>query len=379
MNAEELKNICETDEFDDRIILESIQHINENNGISVYSVNEKVAVPIEEIALFYKTNNDVDILDADGTEIGRLCFRRHVTTISEFTDYQLIAYAHDLERHDNSGSVKLKKDYIVLPLDKYEDYIGKYYNTAPVWGHFSHESTNKNPYSVSIEKIIAEEKIQLPSDHHKETISRAVQQPFGFERFLKSYHMLELLFDHDLVSEIQSLGSDLKGIGKIMQEYSKKEEVYRLQKVITNRCNNIDKIVIALNRIRQFHSLAKEIFFDYGKDSNPIHPTSDKTAFEVFEALLLIDKPFEYDNVKQKINSVNNPDQFKSFIVKISTYLVYRIRCSIAHYKIGEYMMSYEDEEFIVKFAEPLLKQILIETFKVEDTIEIVQEVAVTT
>lgn len=64
------------------------------------------------------------------------------------------------------------------------------------------------------------------------------------------------------------------------------------------------------------------------------------------------------------MNSMNTPEKHKSFILAIATYWIYRIRCSIAHHKIGEYMMGYDDEEFVVEFAEPLLKEIILESFK---------------
>ncbi|WP_219375365.1 hypothetical protein [Bacillus mycoides] len=367
MNVNELRQLCEEELFDERIKLENIFELQEKDGVNYYSVNNKVAIPIEEIAFFYERENDIDVLDSEGKEIGRICFRRQVSIDSEFTDYQLIAFAFDVQLSEyRAGKVSLEKDYLVIQYEMFNEYLEKYFDSAPVWGNFSHQTSRKSPYSNNIEKIIAEEKVTLPTEHHKETIMRAIQQPFGFERFLKSYHMLELLFDLDLVNEIQTLGSDLKGIGKIMQEYSKKEEIYRLQKIVSHRCKNFDTIASILNRVKEYIDLAKEIFFDFGKESNPIKPTSNKTTIEIFDDILSNDEPFEYENLKSCLNNVNNREQYNNFILKISTYFIYRVRCSIAHHKIGEYMMSYDDEEFVVEFAEPLLKSLIIESFREE-------------
>ncbi|PEF41584.1 hypothetical protein CON84_00440 [Bacillus sp. AFS094228] len=381
MKADELKEACESEIFDERINPDSIVELSHASGVQYYSVNDKVAIPIEEIAMFYDRENDVDLMDSDGNEIGRLCFKRQVSTNTQFTDYQLIAFARDVEFSEcATGKVNLEKDYLVLPFDMYDNYMEKYYDTAPLWGYFNHQTYYKRPYSYKIEKIIAEEKITLPShsDLHKETMMRAIQQPFGFERFLKNYHMLELLFDLDLVNEIQSLGPDIKGIGRIMQEYSKKGEIHRLEKVITNRCANVENLASALNGVKEYTNLAKEIFFEYGKDSNPIKESKTQTAIEVFDTILTRDNPFLHENIQICVKNTSDIEKYKNFIIKISTYWIYRIRCSIAHYKIGEYLMSYEDEEFIVKFAEPLLKQIILETFRESELAQIEQEVSTT-
>lgn len=57
-------------------------------------------------------------------------------------------------------------------------------------------------------------------------------------------------------------------------------------------------------------------------------------------------------------------DKHSEFILRIVSYWIYRVRCSIAHNKIGEYLLSWEDEEFLVKFAEPLLLEVLKQFYK---------------
>lgn len=44
-------------------------------------------------------------------------------------------------------------------------------------------------------------------------------------------------------------------------------------------------------------------------------------------------------------------------------YLIYRVRCSIAHSRIGEHILTQSDEEFVANVAEPLLKSLLIEIY----------------
>lgn len=65
-----------------------------------------------------------------------------------------------------------------------------------------------------------------------------------------------------------------------------------------------------------------------------------------------------------KITNSNNP--IETFLPKLISFWIYRVRCSIAHNKIGEYILSWEDENFITDFAEPLIKEVLNQCFKNE-------------
>ena len=55
---------------------------------------------------------------------------------------------------------------------------------------------------------------------------------------------------------------------------------------------------------------------------------------------------------------------YNNLIPKVCSYWIYRIRSSIAHNKFGEYIMDNDDEDFIVNFAEPLLKEMVLQSFK---------------
>ena len=66
--------------------------------------------------------------------------------------------------------------------------------------------------------------------------------------------------------------------------------------------------------------------------------------------------------ISNKANRSN--EEYSKLIIDIAVYWIYRIRCSIAHNRIGEYVMSIDDEEFVVNVVEPLLKEVLIQLFK---------------
>ncbi|WP_217361105.1 hypothetical protein [Dolichospermum sp. UHCC 0406] len=65
-------------------------------------------------------------------------------------------------------------------------------------------------------------------------------------------------------------------------------------------------------------------------------------------------------NTRIKGISENNYDDL---VINFSAYCIYRVRCCTAHNRIGEYVMSNDDEGFVVEFAEPLLREVLCQIF----------------
>ncbi|MFF2287426.1 hypothetical protein [Peribacillus butanolivorans] len=369
MNLQELLNIYEQDEelIDDRIKPDTITEVDGE----LYSVNGHIALPIEEIASFYDLNTDIEIVDESGEELGTICFSKHAEVVTELTNLQLISYIKEISPNDfESGKVVFNKSYVVLKVEKYQLYKEHFYNTAPVWGNFSHLQNTNIAHKVAVTKLEAS-KVKLPTEYHKESIIRAIQQPYGFERFLKTYHMLELLFDTDFVEGINQLGQDLKGIGKLVQNFNNKDEIERLRQVVYRRSHTINLVTLAslLNRIKSEKDLAIEIFFEYGKEkSNPISKTETKSALERFNSLLQYEEPFQYENVHTTFPNIKDQEKYRKFLVDISTYWIYRVRCSIAHSKIGEYILKSEDEKFVVEIIEPILKCLITECFAINES-----------
>lgn len=363
MEFAEIIRFCEEETMDDRIDISSINLIDGE----IYAVNGFVALPIENLATFYGLDSDIDILDESGEVLGVICFKKSVEVPTEFTDMQLIAYINDVNLFDyESGQARINNNYVVVKADMYQQYKLHYYHTAPIWGNFSHESSNRSPHKLTVDKLEAV-KVRFPTIHHQDSINRAIQQPYGFERFLKKYHMLELLFDLDFVEGIKKLNTNnLKGIGKLVQEFNKKEEIERLRQVVYRRSANIDlnKLSVLLNKIETELALAIEMFFDYGKEkSNPFPNSELKSSLDKFNELMLNANPFKFENVKVVIPKVNNQEKFRKFLIDVSTYWIYRVRCSIAHSKIGEYILKSDDEKFVVEIIEPLLELLITECF----------------
>ena len=189
--------------------------------------------------------------------------------------------------------------------------------------------------------------------------NRSVPQAFAFERFLKLYHLLELVFDYDLVQEIQGLGADIKGVGRLLNDYERLEQE-RLKAVISRKCanttNEISQLELCLNRVRMFLPVAKEIFYAYGKDKNPLR---DEPKFDS-----LIAAGGFTEALARTQNLIKTNNDYQKLILDVCAYWIYRVRCCIAHYRIGEYMIDDSQEDFIVEFAEQLLREVLCQRFK---------------
>jgi hypothetical protein len=109
-----------------------------------------------------------------------------------------------------------------------------------------------------------------------------------------------------------------------------------------------------LNLITNHQNIALEIFYKFGKTSNPLKSEID------FSKVV----PFGFEENILKSKSISFHANHPKFIKHLASYWIYRIRCCIAHNKIGEYILSHSEEEFIAEFAEPLIKEVIIQSFK---------------
>jgi len=176
--------------------------------------------------------------------------------------------------------------------------------------------------------------------------------------------LLELRFDYDIVERIKNLGDDLKGIGQIFSDFGR-EEVRRLKSVIEPRIKNVDALEVRLNGVK--HSAdceerAKDIFFRYGKDTNPLRDKESQYD------LVMVQGGFSKDLAKSA-KLIGGPEAaldaiYRKLLIDVASYWIYRVRSSIAHSRIGEYVMTSSDEEFVVEFAEPLLREVIVQVFR---------------
>lgn len=325
------------------------------------AINHKIALPLHSVSSVYNGQVEIEVNDSAGNTLGVLCLCKHTDIdLSMMTETQLICYLSEIEKEYYGEPYKFQNNYLVVDIDVYDDYNKNYLSTSFLWGGFVHlENGTKHPYTQTVTSIVAVPNIKLPTDYHVETGIRGISQPFAFERYLKFYHLLELLFDYDTVEKIKNLPDDLMGVGQILSKYDR-NEVERLKYVIENRCQDYQKVAIKLNSAfvsDEFQKKVKTIFFEYGKEHNPFRDERE----EKFDQLMSRGG-FTEENARE-VKLAKNEKEYEKLVFNTAIYWLYRIRCSIAHSRIGEYVMTMDDEKFIVEFAEPLLKEILVQAF----------------
>lgn len=341
------------------------------NGNDYLCINGYYAFPII-VNKSYDTNNEIEVIDENANIIGYIYFSNDNQIImpSNMSARRYAAYLMDVTENNFRSRVdmQLTKDYLVVDANRLSDYITYYNETSAIWGSFYQENNAavQAAHKQQITQIIAYSNLVYPTIHHEKPVIHAIQQPFAFERFLKTYHLLELLFDWLLIEAIKNLGTDIYEAGKLIADY-RKDEIdrlfYVLEEKIGKNSTDLNNLVQKINAVSLFPTQAKDIFYKYTKDNNPLKLEN------TFEAIINSSSKFEYQNVKKNIpqtgvQSVDNHDSFKKFLLKLSAYWIYRVRCCIAHHRLGEYLLKPQDEPFIVEFAEPLLNEILLQCFR---------------
>jgi len=372
-----LSNISKIDNFIEFTIIDSIESIT------------VIALPIISSG-YYKPEKYLEICNKENENIGIIYYSNNQSKIEE-TEISKELFAALLIDLDYSSfeysDYKLKSDYLILKSNKYEEYKNKYHKYSSIWGNFFvNDNQFHKPYKKERDKdetgnlkSITAYEVELPTKWHVENMYHSIQQPFAFERFLKKYHLIELLFDYEVVNQIKKLQDDLYGIGKIFQNLNSKE-IEHLEYILTLKIIDTFELARKLNNARSYEHKCIEIFYKYGKEGNP--SKLDEAKFSQIIAISglsniedladndlipSIKKDISKPNVtSNKIIELKNKQtkEFNKFIIKLTAYWIYRIRCSIAHNKIGEYIMSFQDEEFIVEFAEPIINEILLQCFK---------------
>lgn len=332
------------------------------------AVNDHVALKLTSVSPRYERESVIVIYQSDGvTELAYL-----VTCQGQAFQYggasEVLAaafledaqYSDIVDKDNNSRrDFVFHYDYLVISSLNHRDYISHYQPGSGLWGGFVHVEelgSKRTSYESKSPTIVAKQDVLIRSDASKDTLWRAIDHPSPLERYLKLYHLLELIFDLDLVKQIQGLGADLKGIGKLLNDYSGDKEFDRLIKVIKRYCPEKSEAIIesalALSLTNpKYHSKIVEMLFEYPKDSNPyLEKRSD------FEKVLAAG----FSKSELKNNKLSND---YNHLTKFAACMIYRVRCSIAHSKIGEYLLTYADEEFVAEVAEPLLRRILLEVY----------------
>lgn len=332
-------------------------------------INDVVAIPV------YPTNKysfDNDLFDISirlgGRDIGTLCLTSKIEpfqdVIASLTEAQYAAYLTDVDLNGliSGAWVQPNKDYVVIKSTELDQYLNNKIS-APLWGGFTHalDSTGFSKGKISAASVTLNivENCNVRTSRHQECLDLAAKATHATERFLHFYHFLELDYDYEVVKEIKELDeNDPKNLWDILK--LSRDDTDRIYHILRDYdcISEIERLVFLL---RNHEDAALRIFYTYGKDSNPLR------SFDAFSLQIL--KPpsinrAELDGIKKanglSDNFAANDSDYKIKFIKLVCYWIYRVRCSIAHNKLGEYHLNDSDDlEFLVGFAEPLLIEMI--------------------
>jgi hypothetical protein len=357
---------------DDNNIIAEID--NENGEKDVYHV-----ITVTGYSSSINNENDVEVLDAEENLMALLCFscEGKAFEVSGLTAARFISYLVDIDNYSASIADRFytfRKSYLLVLEDFIDEYNIKYKNLSPHWGKFTHENYEK----VIVEfpdQLVAKSHMVMPTKEHVEKFQRSIISADGFDRFLKKYHVLELIYDYVCILRLRTINTDLIGFSKIMNDYSGSGEIDNLNNVISTYVEDVDEIVSAFQESKDFPVIVRRIFQDKTRASNPLGIDAKWSAF--WEFIENQDVAFSEDKIARgapRIIKYTSREEYNKFLLKISAYWIYRIRCSIAHMKIGEFIFKQSDEGFVVTIGERMLDSMIDNIYSNSEFISLIRK-----
>lgn len=316
-------------------------------------IDGKVAIPVYAVDSSLPDNIDLEIFDETGTFIAMLCFCRQLgeIDIGALTAWQSVAYWTAIARDQYQQRFVFDCDYVVIDERYFNTYTNRMKDSAALWGGFSHDIPTV-PIKRQTSQIIAKQGIIFPTQFHKQQALHAVEASHPFDRFLKMYHQLELLFDWVIVKRIQGMGADLAGIAQVMSRYTS-GDLPSLKTLLNEYLHSPDKIWSAMRAIDLHIVTATEMFQNFNKDGNPLKESANWK--KICDAL----KAGDYQNAISGALLAKDKAVANKIIYDTSAYWLFRSRCSIAHNRIGEFILTDADATFVLQFSEPLLYEVV--------------------
>lgn len=331
----------------------------------IFIINNLIALPIHPVKKFVAEDQIYDIpVSFDGREIGSVCLLSQIiqseNTVSSLTPYQHSAYLSlaPMDAIKFGSWVPFGFDAIVLKENEFWVYFNNR-RSSPLWGGFvelAELAISEAGRKKSKDEIIPIYKYcKARTLRHQECLELSSLSNDITDRFLHLYHYLELDYDYEIVREIKTLDEENpRGLW----------DVLKLQQADTDRLYHILKdypdvgfLESLISKMSLFKPSALRIFYDYGKDSNPLKSEEAfKTQFLEPPVISIADLDSIKKSLKLSDDFAGKPDSYSTKLKKLACYWIYRFRCSIAHNKLGEYYLNRNDDiKFLAEFGEPLL------------------------
>lgn len=307
--------------------------------------------------------DDIALRAENGTIFGVLCLsiEDKLFEVQSMTPARYVSFIMDSQKISDvqiHQSHTFTNSYLLVDKNHIEEYKNKYMKSSPIWGQFTHYPKTRHRFSSEIDIIDMKEGIVFPSSEYKSKVQDAIHSTDSFDRFLKKYHLLELIYDWLVVLKLRTMDESIKDFRSVMNSYSR-EEFPSLKAIINEYVQDPQALAQILYKADAYEDLAKKIFQEYSKESNPIKGPDKWNAFWSRLKNNNLNTPSGRD-------TPSNREKNNLEIKAVSAYWIYRIRCSCAHTKLGEYIFSAQDEEFVAEFGEMLIDAIIIQVYRDE-------------
>lgn len=340
---------------------------------------EYVFIEVTSVSNTLNSEDPIDIKDENNNSLGYLIIgggkMRTISSLpSLHTAATLYFYLIDqIEAGVKPEKISIPVDFesktiledrsvLLVAKDRFQNYTEKYMQGADLWGGFSHRKMETIEHSEHT-LINAIPNIRFPTEAHKNKAFYATSSENSFTRFLSKYQIIELMFDYITVARIRVSNDNLFEFRDIMNAYGR-DDIVLLKSILKSYVLDISKLSELMYEFAAFEGTTIEIFQKHSKESNPLK--ADAVFDKFWKAIKSKKLTFDDVNADQslKFSNFSGPDkggkdQFSTAIINIVAYWIYRVRCSIAHNKIGEHIFSDKDESFILKAAEPILDEVL--------------------
>lgn len=341
-------------EFDNKIILDI-------NSIEIHISND---------------DNIINIKNHDNIDIGYIVLTKK-EKIENYNDLSCdkILYLWNHYRKTSEIKNSFHCSFLVIYKDFFNDYYDNHLKTSSLWGGFKHEQMQVSNYKPVLELVCPENQIIFPTSFNEATSNSSSYSSNIYDIFLKKYHQLELVFNLIFVKQIQQIDiNDLKQINSIYKNMNK-DEIDAINYIVSNFSseNKKSKILKIIQlAFDQYSSICEELLFEYGKESNPLKTDDLKTKFHSFIEKCNQESPANFDAYKSICNTLkfkHKEGEFEGFVNKLTCYFIYRIRCSIAHSKLSEFIFSLDQDHlnFMTDIALPLISETVIDVFSNND------------
>lgn len=341
---------------------EYIFELKSIQGFNYYKYGDQLffnILPVKNI----EVDDDVYIVDVnfDGGA-AKLCLMNFLQTGTNYDEKPeeinlAKKFLDFLMEHDFLGN---PGDVLILHEEDFEKYL-KYKSTSFFWGGYIHQEDELSFFDYkrkSTDSIVVEGDYSIESIRHRKCLLEAANSSSATERFLHLFHFLELDYDYEIVKKVKSLDQDNPiGLWGVLSQ--QRSDIERLNYLMSG-FSNFQFLKNHILKLRNYQTQVIDIFFNYQKESNPIK------VLEEFKELF-----FNSSNISQQeflrikrdkslnLNCWSTEESFNKKLIELCCYWIYRVRCSIAHNKLGDYHILDRDLPFVVEFCEPILKEFI--------------------